>query len=191
LKVVQSALDKAPLFVALAVGIFRVITGVVVPFATLEDTSVPVVPMVSAATLVTVPTLQDLSADKSSAVPFIVRVLEVGTPPRPDNVYVGTFNVFPMNVEAPLLPVVVRVMADCLPLKTLQSEALKYPFDAPLACGMPTVPLPVTVPPVKGDVNVMDVTVPTLHERFTLKSWDVPLMVRVLDVGTPPNPERV
>ena len=55
LNVVQSALDKAPLFVALAVGTFKVITGVVVPVATVLDKSVPVVPNVKADTLVTEP----------------------------------------------------------------------------------------------------------------------------------------
>ena len=56
LKVVQSVELKAPRLVALAVGTFSVITGVVVPFATVLDKSVPLVPKVKAATLVTVPT---------------------------------------------------------------------------------------------------------------------------------------
>jgi fumarate reductase subunit D len=55
LNVVQSPDDKAHVFVAEAVGTFNVITGVVVPFATVLLKSVPVVPSVSAATLVTVP----------------------------------------------------------------------------------------------------------------------------------------
>ena len=55
LKVVQSAALKAPRLDADAVGTCSVITGVVVPFATVLDRSVPVVPRVSAATLVTVP----------------------------------------------------------------------------------------------------------------------------------------
>ena len=55
LNAVQSAEDKAPLFKALAVGTLRVITGVVVLLATVELRSVPVVPNVRAATLVTVP----------------------------------------------------------------------------------------------------------------------------------------
>ena len=55
LKVVQSAALNTPLFEAEAVGIFKVITGVVVPVATEEVTSVPVVPSVKAATEVTVP----------------------------------------------------------------------------------------------------------------------------------------
>jgi hypothetical protein len=55
LKVVQSADDNAPRLLADAVGTFSVITGVVVPVATVDDKSVPLVPSVSAATLVTVP----------------------------------------------------------------------------------------------------------------------------------------
>lgn len=55
LKVLQSVLLSAPRFVADAVGTFSVITGVVVPFATVELRSVPVVPRVRAATDVTVP----------------------------------------------------------------------------------------------------------------------------------------
>jgi hypothetical protein len=56
LKVVQSVELNAPLLVALAVGTFNVITGVVVLLATVELKSVPVVPNVRADTLVTVPT---------------------------------------------------------------------------------------------------------------------------------------
>ena len=56
LNVLQSVELNAPLLVALAVGTLSVITGVVVPFATVDDKSVPLVPKVSAATLVTVPT---------------------------------------------------------------------------------------------------------------------------------------
>jgi hypothetical protein len=56
LNVVQSVEDRAPLLVADAVGTCNVMTGVVVPFATVLDKSVPVVPKVRAATLVTVPT---------------------------------------------------------------------------------------------------------------------------------------
>ena len=55
LNVVQSVELNAPLLVADAVGTFRVIIGVVVPVATEELRSVPVVPKVIAATLVTVP----------------------------------------------------------------------------------------------------------------------------------------
>ena len=55
LNVVQSAALNAPRLVADAVGTFNVMTGVVVPLATVELKSVPVVPSVKAATLVTVP----------------------------------------------------------------------------------------------------------------------------------------
>jgi len=55
LKVVQSVDDNTPRLVAEAVGTFSVITGVVVPLATVDVKSVPLVPSVSAATLVTVP----------------------------------------------------------------------------------------------------------------------------------------
>ena len=55
LNVDQSAELNAPRLVAEAVGTFSVITGVVVPLATVEERSVPVVPKVSAATEVTVP----------------------------------------------------------------------------------------------------------------------------------------
>ena len=55
LNVDQSVELNAPRVVADAVGTFSVMTGVVVPLATVEDRSVPVVPKVSAATEVTVP----------------------------------------------------------------------------------------------------------------------------------------
>jgi hypothetical protein len=55
LNVVQSAALNAPRLVADAVGRLSVITGVVVELATVEETSVPVVPSVNADTLVTVP----------------------------------------------------------------------------------------------------------------------------------------
>ena len=87
LNVLQSALDNAPLFDALAVGTFKVITGVVVLLATVELKSVPLVPIVKAATLVTVPT--NWSA------------------------YCGMFNtpVVLLYVDAPLVPVVVKLIA--------------------------------------------------------------------------------
>ena len=65
LNVVQSAALKAPRLAADAVGTWSVITGVVVPFATVLDRSVPVVPRVSAATLVTVPLPLLLNVDQS------------------------------------------------------------------------------------------------------------------------------
>jgi hypothetical protein len=55
LNVLQSAELNAPRLVALAVGIFKVIVGVVVEFETVELTSDPEVPSVRAETEVTVP----------------------------------------------------------------------------------------------------------------------------------------
>ena len=55
LNVVQSAELNTPRLAADAVGTFNVMTGVVVGLATVELKSVPVVPSVKAATLVTVP----------------------------------------------------------------------------------------------------------------------------------------
>jgi hypothetical protein len=55
LNVFQSVALKAPRLAAEAVGMFRVMTGVLVEDATVELTSVPVVPNDSAETLVTVP----------------------------------------------------------------------------------------------------------------------------------------
>jgi hypothetical protein len=85
LKVLQSADDKAPLLVALAVGTCRVITGVVVSFTTVLDKSVPVVPMVRAATLVTVPPEDgdELAIVKLGYVPVtLIPVLAVNTTVR-------------------------------------------------------------------------------------------------------------
>ena len=55
LKVDQSAALSAPRLLAEAVGTLRVMTGVEVSVATEEVRSVPVVPRVKAATLVTLP----------------------------------------------------------------------------------------------------------------------------------------
>ena len=62
LNVVQSAALKAPRLAAEAVGIFNVITGVVVPVATVDVISVPIVPSVNAATEVTVPAPAGIAA---------------------------------------------------------------------------------------------------------------------------------
>ena len=66
LKVEKSAALKAPLLLADAVGIFNVMVGLVVPFATDEAMSVPVVPNVNAFTLVTVPEEPSASATQSA-----------------------------------------------------------------------------------------------------------------------------
>lgn len=59
LNVDQSVADNKPLLVIEAVGIFKVIVGVVVPFATVLLKSVPLVPKVKAATAVTVPLVSE------------------------------------------------------------------------------------------------------------------------------------
>ena len=69
LNVVQSADDKAPRLVPDAVGTFNVITGMVVPFATVLDKSIPLVPNVKADMLVTVGTI--ISALPSNTIPLI------------------------------------------------------------------------------------------------------------------------
>jgi len=107
LNVVQSAALKAPRLVAEAVGTFSVITGVVVPLATVEVRSVPVVPKVSAATEVTVPpepVADSVPAAKLTPVP-IVTLLK---PPVP----------LPYKIDVPLV-------AGALPLKVFQSVDVK------------------------------------------------------------------
>ena len=83
LNVVQSVELNAPLLLADAVGTFNVITGVVVPLATVLVKSVPLVPNVIAATLVTVPLpvaiVQLLFWLRSYSTPLIVSVLVAGT----------------------------------------------------------------------------------------------------------------
>ena len=74
LNVVQSDDDNAPLAVEEAVGTFNVITGVVVPLATLEPKSEPLVPKVNAATDVTVPVLKPVILAAKVPVPASVNV---------------------------------------------------------------------------------------------------------------------
>ena len=73
LKVVQSAALNAPRLAADAVGTFNVMTGVDVPVATVELKSVPDVPKVSAATLVTVPALPAMLIEPA---PLVMVMLE-------------------------------------------------------------------------------------------------------------------
>ena len=92
LNVVQSAALKAPRLDAEAVGTWSVITGVVVPFATVLDRSVPVVPRVSAATLVTVPpepVADKVPPAKATPVPMVTLL----NPPAP----------LPYRIEVPLV----------------------------------------------------------------------------------------
>jgi hypothetical protein len=51
------------------------------------------------------------------------------------------FRVAPIKVAAPVVPVVVRVIAFCLPLNVVKSVALRYPSTKLVAAGIDTVPL--------------------------------------------------
>ena len=79
-----------------------------------------------------------------SIVPLVVTglpVIDKAVPPvNPTDVtvpvvleYSGIFKVPALNVAAPLVPVVVNVIASCLALKVLKSEAVNTPVAAPLA----------------------------------------------------------
>ena len=57
-------------------------------------------------------------------------------------------------------PVIVPPDRDSFPLKVVQSPELRYPFVVPLAWLIPIDPVVVIVPPVSGEVAVMDVTLP-------------------------------
>ena len=82
LNVVQSPELNAPRLVAEAVGMFNVITGVVVPFATVDVRSVPDVPKVRAATEVTVPPPADVDmVPATKLIPLPMVTLE--KPPAP------------------------------------------------------------------------------------------------------------
>ena len=92
LKVVQSVELNAPRLAAEAVGTCSVMTGVVVPFATVLDRSVPLVPRVSAATLVTVPpdpVADSVPAAKATPVPIVTLL----NPPAP----------LPYRIDVPLV----------------------------------------------------------------------------------------
>jgi hypothetical protein len=75
LNIVQSEELNTPRLEEDAVGIFNVITGVVVLSTTVEFTSVPVVPIVNAATDVTVP--GPTSGPQDTTDPFVVRNLPI------------------------------------------------------------------------------------------------------------------
>ena len=93
LNVVQSAEDSAPRLEAEAVGTFNVMVGVVVGLATVDVKSVPVLPSVNAATLVTVPpTSVDVSVppDNNNPVPTVISsIVPVPAVVRPTNVPVA------------------------------------------------------------------------------------------------------
>ena len=79
-------------------------------------------------------------------------------------------------------------------LNDVQSVDDNKPFDDPdaVAISIVIVPLDVTgvdaiVIPDVVELNPIDVTVPTDHDRSAVKSYAVPLIVNVLDVGTAPR----
>jgi hypothetical protein len=76
-------------------------------------------------------------------------------PPKPSNVYSGMFNVEPTNDAAPLLPVVVNVIASCFKLKTIQSFDDKYPFCNDVATWIENTPVELLYN--NGDVALNDV----------------------------------
>ena len=89
--------------------------------------------------------------------------------PPPPPVYCGIFNVAPTNVAAPLVPVVVNVIAACFPLKEIQSVEDSLPVFTALATGIFTVmvpdvvigdPLTFTFVPDVPVVKATEVTVP-------------------------------
>lgn len=109
LNVDQSALLNAPRLAADAVGTFKVMTGVEVPVATVDARSVPAVPSVSAATLVTVPTETDPPSAVDEPLTVIVELVNALLA-MPDNV--------PPSVNEPLLvtvPVSVRPLTVPVP----------------------------------------------------------------------------
>ena len=209
LKVVQSALDKAPLFVALAVGIFIVIFPDVV--IGLLDTlmSVPVVP-VSSPTLVTVPpasvTVKVIVSVVSSVViaipeptkvkvslllsativswPVTAKFLKIHCE-EPKSVFVTSI----VSVPLTLIPVPAVTLSTLL-LKSDQSVDDNLPVAVALAIGMfisivpfVVIGLPVTETsePVSVELTAILVTVPvqSVFESNVLQSVDVSLPVFV------------
>ena len=140
LKVVQLAELNAPLLVADAVGTFNVITGVVVPSATVLDKSVPLVPKVKAATLVTVPTPDVPLEPDVPLVPVVPLVPLVPLDP-----------VVPLEPEVPEVP-----EEPLIPLVPLIPEVPLVPVvplvpDEPVVPDVPVVPEVPEVPEVPDD----------------------------------------
>ena len=170
LNAVQSALDNAPLFVALAVGKLKVILPP--PVIGLPDTlkSVPVVPT-TAPTLVTVPVQSVLLLNKVQSVadnlPVFVALasgIDIVTVPLPVIGLPDTETSVPnSSVSIPtLVTVPVQVV---LALNEVQSALDKAPRFVALAVGILIVisPLPVTgLPDTFISVPVVPVVSPTL-----------------------------
>jgi len=145
LKDVQSAALKAPLFAADAVGIFKVITGVVVPVATVELTSIPVVPSVKAATEVTVP-----------PEPAAVNVPPLSVKPLPTEITSG----FPVKAELRPNNEFVAIVAIFVKATELFGIVVAFPTDVTSPVKLAFV---VTFPAVKPDA-VPVILVPTKAE---------------------------
>ena len=93
-----------------------------------------------------------------------------------EGVGVGMFNVPPENVAAPLVPVVVNVIAPCFPLKVFQSVEERSPCCEPLAVAIAKVIVPFVVigvlpivTPLVADDRPTDVTVPAPEVISTLQ----------------------
>ncbi len=117
-----------------------------------------------------------LTVNKEGAVkPTLVTV----PVPPPPPVYCGMFNVAPTNVAAPLVPVVVKVIAACLSLNILKFAAVNIPFTVVLAL-LNKFCLPLKV------FQSVDVKIPlTLALAFD-KAFCLPLnVVQSVDVKNP------
>ena len=142
LKVVQSAELKAPRLVADAVGTLSVITGVVVPFATVELRSVPVVPKVNAATLVTVP------------LPLLLKVVKSVADKYPSTLVVALAMLIagvvpPLDTTGAVPDTLVTLL-----LKVVQSAEVNAPLFVPEAEGRLKVWVAVALLMLKSDPEV-------------------------------------
>ena len=86
------------------------------------------------------------------------------------------FNVDPTNVAAPLVPVVVRVSASCLPLNVFQSVEVKAPVVVVLAVAI----LIAGVAPPLEDIGEVPVTEVTPTDTSPLPNNEVELTVLIL-----------
>jgi hypothetical protein len=156
--------------VALAVGTCRVITGVVVPSATVLDKSVPVVPIVKAATLVTVPpedgallVMVMVSDDE-----LLVRVIPVPA----SNVTVSSL----LSATTVALPVTAKFLKMFWPEPLSVFSIVIVPLEV--------IGLPVILRPPPSAMATL-VTVPDV-EDIVIVSVDASVVI-----VTPPAPARV
>lgn len=142
LNVLQSVELNAPRLVADAVGTCSVITGVVVPLATVELRSVPVVPKVRAATLVTVPeplllnVVQSVLDRYPSTLPVALGMLIAGVVP-------------PLDTTGAVPDTLVTLL-----LKVVQSVEVNAPRFVPEAEGRLKVWVAVALLMLKSDPEV-------------------------------------